>query len=493
MPTVITVGLTVIAVGLAAPASALAAGWTRPQLVEPGSHPILTFSPSGAAALGAQLTSHGRPSGADIDLAPSGTTFAASPYTLTAPSAGHGAEPLAGLALSSAGYLAASFAEPATPAPVLVRVAPPAPSNFTSLQPLIPIGAAASGQGAADTASLVATTAGELVGAGADDAGRLSTATLSPRATRMHTQAAPRGLAASDAYALATDAAGNAFLAGDGADGCTAVAFRAPRGRFRTTYRTRGCDSATPNVFDAIAATSRGYAGLLTEAISEAGVAPNRLYVQTGRDGHFGRAVRLGRFLGGPVGLAADADGELTAEWTDCQAGTLSNGQLSTTDCDIAATTGSVTRGFRARARSSAPVATGTTLARARSGTTLSALTADRGVAVSRCVAHRGCSFTATTARPGGGFRSAHRLGRGTTLISLSGDDHGDLLAVWTDGHDHLYAATASAATGRWSADHALSAGAVNPADVSAAYGPRGRAVVAWSVANRTYAASYGA
>ena len=481
----VAAALAVVTAALAAPAMALAAGWTPAQAVQSGIDPILTFSPSGAAAIGSRLASHGRPRGADIDIATDGASFAASPYTLSAPSAGHGAEPLAGLALSSAGYLAAGFTAPETASPVLARVAPPAPSNFAKVQQLIPLGHADSGQRSADTLAMVATTHGELVGAGTDDAGLLYTATLTLKRTSFTTARGPSGFSATDAYALSADGSGDAFLAGDGADGCTTVAYRAPRATFRRTYATGNCTSATPNIFDAISATSHGYAGLLSEDVSESGAEPDRLLVQVGHDGHFGTATELGSVLGpDPVGLASDADGELTAEWTDCRAGPVQDGQLTTTACAIDAATGSVTHGF------SPTAAAGTVLAPARTGTTLSALSADRGVAISRC-AGAGCTFSASTAESGGRFRAAHTLGRGRQLISLTGDGHGDLLAVWADAGDHLYAATASAATGRWSPAHRLSAAAVSPVTVTAAYGPRKRAIVAWSVGNRTYAAGF--
>jgi hypothetical protein len=469
---------------LATPASAVAAGWTHPQTVQSGTDPVLTFSPSGAAAVGSELTLRHQMVGVDIDLAPAGSAFATSPYTLTAPSAGHGPEPLAGLALSSTGYLAASFAAPGHPAPVLVRVAPPAPSNFATLQSLVPTGTAAAGQASADSLAMVATTRGELVGAGTDDAGGLHTATLGPGRTSFVTAPGLKRFSATDAYGLSADAAGNTFLAGDGPNGCTTVAFRPARASFQDTYATGNCATATPNIFDAITATSRGYAGLLTEDVSEAGLVPSRLLVQVGRDGHFGVATQLGTVLGGPVGLAADADGELTAEWTNCQAGPVSDGRLTTTDCAIDAATGSVVHGF------SHAAAVGTPLVSAEPGTTLKARVADRGVAVSDCRASR-CSLSAFTAEPGGGFRRGHRLATNGTLADFSGDLHGDLLAVWVDSHGRLFAATGSAASGDWSPAHLLSSRSVSSDAVTAAYGPHRRAIVAWSAGDRTYAASF--
>jgi hypothetical protein len=474
----------VTAAVLVSPAAAVAAGWTSPKAVQLGINPVLSFSPTGAAVLGSELTARGKLKGTDIDLAPNGSTFAASPWDLSAPSAGHGAEPLSALALNSDGYVAAGFDNPNTPTPVLARVAQPPPSNFAGVQQLVPLGAAASGQASADSLTLVATTDGELVGAGTDDAGDLYTATLAARKTTFAKAHGPKGFSATDAYALTTDQSGNTFLAGDGVDGCSTVAFRTAHGTFKTTYATGNCNSATPNIFDAITATSNGDAALLTEDVSESGTGVSRLLSQVGRDGHFGTPTPLGSVLGGPVGLASDADGEITAEWTGCEAGPIVNGQLTTTDCDIDAATGSITTGFRTSA------ATGTTLLGPEPGATLTAFTADRAVAVSRCRSGS-CGLYAFTAKPGGGFRPAHVLGNASKLITLKGDDHGDLIAVWADAHDHIYAATASAASGRWSTAHRLSSQPVSPSTVTVAYGPHGRAIVAWSTASRTYAAGY--
>ncbi len=478
-------GLVTAALAFAAPAAAAGAGWTSPQAVQPGVRPVLAFSPTGAAVLGSALTRHGRPSGAEIDRTDANASFAATPQRLAAPSAGHGPEPLAGLALSSHGELAASFADPTRPSPVLTRVGAPGATGFAPTQTLIHLGAGASGQATPDSLALLSTTAGEIVGAGSDDAGRLSTATLAGTPTRLRTRPGPTGLSASDDYALATDPAGGTYLAGDGADGCSTVAFRPAHGTFTTTYRTGNCSSDTPNVFDAIAATGSGRAGVLSEDVSEAGTQASRLFIQVGVHGHLGAARQLGGALGGPVGLAADADGELTAEWTGCLSGPLIHGRLSLEHCSIDAATGSAASGF------SAAAARGTTLMVATRGVTLSAATADRAVLVSRCTAPGRCGLDAFTARPGGGFRAAVSLARVGRLIALSGDAHGDLLAVWLDAQGRLFAATGTAASGRWSRDHRLSAEPVSAADVSAAYGPRGAAIVAWSRGAETYAASY--
>jgi hypothetical protein len=79
--------------------------------------------------------------------------------------------------------------------------------------------------------------------------------------------------------------------------------------------------------------------------------------------------------------------------------------------------------------------------------------------------------------------------GRG--LVTLQSDGRGDLLLVWSNYRGTLYAATKAASARRFSAPRRLSSAGVNPATATAAFGPEGEAIVAWSQSGRTSAAVY--
>ncbi len=79
----------------------------------------------------------------------------------------------------------------------------------------------------------------------------------------------------------------------------------------------------------------------------------------------------------------------------------------------------------------------------------------------------------------------------GHRLLELKSDDHGDLLLVWSNDRGVLYAATKASGARRLSIPHRLSGSGVNPGTVTAAFGPHGEAIVAWSRSGPTIASVY--
>jgi hypothetical protein len=122
----------------------------------------------------------------------------------------------------------------------------------------------------------------------------------------------------------------------------------------------------------------------------------------------------------------------------------------------------------------------------------LYAVVADGAIATQRCAAHQRCTIAVALARADHRFaRQQLVTAHGPHLLSLQSDDRGDLVLVWANDRNILYAATRAAGALRLSAPHRLSHQSVNPGTVIAAYGPRNEAIVAWSRHGRTLAAVY--
>ena len=463
------------------------ADWSPTRAIEPGVDPVLSFGPSGDAAIGSTVFSPCRDVvGTYLTSRPERGEF--SPAVSVAPRRGScGSFPtLLAIALPSDGATVTLFGPlGADEQPIDAFVRGRSSSGFGLGQQLVPLGNANGDDPLPNATAVVDTARGEVVEAGEDDATHVSTATLAPGSTRFTVSPrAPAGLTNSDFIELATDGAGGTFMAGDGNNGCTTAAYRPARGAFRTTYRSGVCGDRLRSVVQGIAATGAGYSALLSENTDETGIGTSSLLISVGRFGRFNAPVVLSDVLGKSFGVATGRHGAVTVAWTGCTPGPVVNDLLSLHSCNVYAQTGTVTGGFAGPPALIAPSAP---------GVRLDAVVADRAVAVWRCARHRRCTIGVALARArGGGFAPLQQVtARGRHLLKLQGDGRGDVLVVWSNYRGTVYAATKGASARRFSAPRRLSGPGVNPATATAAFGPHGEAIVAWSQSGRTSAAVY--
>ncbi|MDQ2760607.1 MAG: hypothetical protein M3Y17_09320 [Actinomycetota bacterium] len=474
------------------------AGWSAATPIEKGVDPILVFGPSGDAAIGSSVMHDG------------GSTIGATFLARRAPHrkfgrpqrfgpvqdlSDAGSVALKAIALPSDGAAAALFGSYSL-GPIKAFVQPRGARRFGAAQQIVKLGDVNGDTYQADTTTVVDTTRGEVVEAGQDSNSNLSTATLARGSTRfVVARSTPAGLTGTDIAMLATDAAGGTFLTGDGTRGCTTVAYRPPQGRFRTTYQTSDCTGNIPtnNYVQGIVATGDGYAALLTvETANESSRTggPLKLFVQVGRFGRFSAPTLLSSDVPLQTGpnatgfiIATDRDGSVTVGWFGCSAGNR--------DCGVYGEQGSVYGGF---AGQPALLAADTPHVR------LTGLGTASAVAVQRCAAHRRCTIGVALADRSRRFGQLQPItadgrlpftavGRGADLQSDSRDD---LLLIWTNHRGIVYAATRSTRAHRFGPPHRLSGPGVNANTVTSAYGPRGEAIVAWSLhSGKTMAAVY--
>jgi hypothetical protein len=469
---------------VAAPAAM--AGWTRTQAIEPGVNPVLSFGPAGDAAIGSTVFSPcGDAVGTYIAVRPARGEFGP-PASLGRRQGNCGDWPgLLAIALPADGATAALFGPlGADEQPIDAFVRARGAGGFGAAQQLVPLGNAGGDAGLPNATAVVDTASGEVVEVGEDDDGNVSTATLAPGSNRFTISGrAPAGLTDSDIVELATDGAGGTFMAGDGNNGCTVAAYRPAHGAFATRYRSTVCGDRLRSVVQGIAAAGNGYAALLSENTDETGTGTSSLLIQVGRFGRFRAPVVLSSVLGTPFGVAAGRNGAATVAWTGCTPGAVVNDLLTLHSCNVYAETGTVTGGFTGQPAVIAPSAP---------GVGLDAIVADRAVAVQRCARHRRCTIAVAVARRGGGFGPLQRLTtNGRRLVALQADGRGDLLVAWSNYRGVLYAAIKAVSARRLGPPHRLSGMGVNPATATAAFGPDGEAVVAWSQSGETSAAVY--
>lgn len=461
------------------------AGWSAATPVEKGVDPILVFGPSGDAAIGSSVMHDG-----DI-----GATFLArrAPHRRfgrpqrfgpVQDLGAAGTVALQAIALPSDGAAAALFGSYSI-GPIKAFVQPRGARRFGAAQQIVKLGDANGDSYQADSTTVVDTTRGEVVEAGQDDSGNASTATLAKGSTRfVVTPTAPGQANVGQQLTLATDDAGGTFLTGEYA-GCPTVAYRPARGGFRIGYQ-----ASCATIFDAatgIAATGDGYAALLTKAPTtvgpfgpnEPGSGPNTLSVQVGRFGQFGAPTLVSSDFPDPpgfppnVGIAIDRDGSVTVAWNGCATGNQA--------CGVYGKQGSVYTGFAGQ-----PTLIAASAPHAR------LLVADGAVGVQQCAAHRRCTIAVALARADRQFTRPQQIpANGGRLLALQSDDRGDLLVVWSTNRNVLYAATRASGGRRLSAPHRLSKPGAHPGAVTAAFGPRGEAIVAWSQSGRTIASVY--
>jgi hypothetical protein len=468
-------GASLVALVLSAVVAAPAlAGWAPSGRVESGVDPILTFGPSGVAAIG---SSHFDPSEnmggvTYVAVRPERGSFEA-PQTVAAMT--YGFDPgeqseLQSIALPRTGATVLLFASNQSVLPVSALVEPALTSGFAPPQQLVGPGGPES-----DTPEgvIAATARGEVLAVGSDDAGDVSTDSLAAGATGFTPGAALPALSGSGVgpQLLAVDDAGGGFLTEIG--GCSAVPYRPPEGRFAVRYR----DCHQPdNSVDGITAVGDGYAALLTVTNRRD---DNAFSVQAGRFGRFGSPHLLdtmpttgsSRFLG----VAAGTGGDVTVGWRHCN--------VFGWGCAIYAADGSVRGRFGARQL----IAAGTPSPKVD----LTGLMAYDAIAAQRCVRHHPCAIEAALARRGGRFAPLRPISIDGRLLTLQGDRRGDELLVFAGPHGVLYAATRPQHARGFSGPRRLSPPGVNPSTVTAAFGARGEAIVAWSQNGQTMAAVY--
>jgi hypothetical protein len=466
---------------LAGPASA---AWSAPRSVEPGVSPVVAFGPSGDAAIGTSVNSScGDVIATHIAVRPAHGAFAA-PVTVGPRRRGCGDWPgLLAFGLPRDGATVAVFGPLGSDEqPIDAFVRAPHAGRFAAVQQLAPLGNSSADAVLPNTTAVVDTARGEVVEVGQDDAEHLSTATLSPGRTRFVISRPPAGLEQSSDVELATDGAGGTFLAGDGDPvGCTTVAYRPAEGVFTTRYQTSDCNKHTANNTLGIAAAGHGYAALLSQNTDFSSTTPLHLLIQVGRYGSFGTPTPLTAALayqGSPLGVASDRDGAVTVAWRGCTPGPIRDGIVTLHTCRIYGETGSVFSGFGGQPTLIAPNSP---------HTRLSGLVADGAVVVQSCRQQERCTIAATLAQRDGGFAPPELVtASGRHLLALESDGCGDLVLVWSDDRGVLRAATRAASARRFSAPHDLSGPGAG--GVTAAYGPLGEAIIAWSHAGHTIA-----
>ncbi len=313
-------------------ASPAMAGWTASRAVAPGVDPVLAFGPSGDAAIGSTVFSSCHDVvGTYLTLRPVRGAFG--PAVSLAPRHGNcGDWPgLLAIALPSDGATVALLGPlGADEQPIDAFARARGAGGFGAPQQLVPLGNANGDDPLPNATAVLDTARGEVVEVGEDDATHLSTATLEPGSTHFTVSPhAPAGLTNSDFIELATDGAGGAFMAGDGSNGCTTVAYRPAYGAFSTTYRSAVCGDKLRNVVQGIAATGDGYAALLSESLDETGTGTSSLWIQVGRFGRFRAPVLLSSVVGRPFGVATARDGAATVAWTGCTPGPVLNDLLT--------------------------------------------------------------------------------------------------------------------------------------------------------------------
>jgi hypothetical protein len=286
---------------------------------------------------------------------------------------------------------------------------------------------------------------------------------------------------------IVTDPRGDAWIASAGMPGsidCTAVAFRPAGGAlFRTTYHPPCPNTGTGLEVQGLAASGHAYAAMVTQQPT-----PNekqaRFAIQVGRYGHFGTPHELdtvpstnaSAFLD-PTGVVADRHGRITVAWRHCN--------VYGWDCAIEA----VTAAHAGRFGKPQSVVLPSPTPRVKVTATL----ADGAIAVERCVKRRPCILSASTASNRGRFSKPRAIATGVQEQDFIGDDHGDVLLLYSRG-TALYAAVRKAGATSFDPAVRLSTSAENPnviSTVTAAYGPDNEAIVTWSGQGTTSAAVY--
>jgi hypothetical protein len=311
-------------------------------------------------------------------------------------------------------------------------------------------------------------------------------ATLAPGATAF-TQGNPLFTmgAGAGTETLTVDPHGDAWIASGGAPestNCTAVAFRPAGGAgFTTTYEPPCPDNNTGLEVQGLAAGADATAAMVSQQPTANG-RQERLAVQVGRDGHFGRPIELdvvpmsssSPFLD-PRGVVADRTGRFTVAWRHCSG--------AGSHCAIEAVTGTRTGRF------GKPQTVVPPTPRAA----ITAAVADGSIAVERCVKHRRCTLSISTIGGRGRSGRPRVVATGVQLQDFIGDDHGDLLLLYRRG-GALWATPVHAGARRFGPSVRLSATVFEPnivSTVTAVYGPDNEAMVAWSGQGHTFAAVY--
>lgn len=477
---------------LAAPA---VADWTPAVRLGEGFGAVVGFGPAGNAAVGFQA---GHVAGDDVGGA--STYLARRPavgdFSTAVPVRQPGSiAALQSVLLPAGGGTVLLFTplESDQTVPLSAVVEPAGASGFGVPQRLVP--PRDNGAAGDPSVTLVGTARGDVVGATADEFGDVFTAVLARGASRFHgdglsytsaddANGSGLPLDGNGGLSLATDDVGGAFLAGNSADlSCAAVAYRPAGGHFGFVHEPPHCPRNSFCTGTRIAAGGDGYAALAT-VCGGGGYGPVRLTTWVGRAGRFGRAHVLATtpsvgFLGLDLGPPAVGErGNLTVAWDECQ-------DQSTSRCSIAAARGNLHGGFgRSQTLDRGPQSTG--------------LVGDGTVAVERCGRGGRCSISVALANRHGGFGRLQRITAHGQLQLLDGDARGDQIIVWTARNRSLYAATRRANAAHFGQPHRLSGSGVRlsivtgAAEVSAAFGPRGKAIVAWSLrTGATFAAVY--
>jgi hypothetical protein len=99
--------------------------------------------------------------------------------------------------------------------------------------------------------------------------------------------------------------------------------------------------------------------------------------------------------------------------------------------------------------------------------------------AISFCL-HARCSISVALANKHNGFSRPQQITANGQLDQLATDRSGDQLLVWTASDGSIWAATRAPTSGRFSPPHELAPPGNQGENITAAFGSRGEAIVAW-------------
>jgi hypothetical protein len=485
------------AVAIPAPAGAAASGW-QPLVTLPGVDPLLGFGPTGTAAIvTTQFDVYQADTGGEVYLSVRRAHASFQP-AIDVPPVSFGengqSEP-AGVAPATNGATAILFdgsvQQSDMPLDVDVVTAAGTVEKPQQLQT-----ASFSSEVGGPAGQITATADGDVVLTDSDEGpDSIYGATLAPGATAFEQGRVLSnwGAMAGD-ETLVADPRGDAWIASAGTPtsiDCTAVAFRPAGGAgFKITYEppcpenTALHPARTPGLeVQGLAASGHAYAAMVTQQPTASGK-QERFAVQVGRYGHFGRPIELdtvpitnaSAFLD-PTGVVADRHGRITVAWRRCN--------VYGWDCAIKAVTGTRAGRFGKPQTVVAPAPT--------PGVKVTATLADGTIAIQRCVKKRPCTLSESTVGNRGRFSKPRAIATGVQEQDFIGDDHGDLLLLYSRG-SALYATVRNARATSFGPAIRLSTTAENPnviSTVTAAYGPDNDAIVTWSGQGATSAAVY--
>ena len=479
-------GLVVVAVGLAGglassgDAWAAPVRWLAPVTLGSGASPVLTFSPSGAAAV---AFSSGVGGLIELVRRPSGGQFSP-PVSLAQSGVAQQ------VVLTAAGDIALTYSDGpgSIGSGVSSVVTRPGASGFSAPQMLAPAG------NNPPSVALAATTVGAAIASINDSSGEFGVASLAAGGATFSPERVFANSVSNVEFVaplVATDGGGGAFLAypavsrarcansGLGFRGVTSavgVAYRSASGRLSLATPIDCYDWPSSEIGNVqLAATGRGRVMVAdVYAAGPSGVPATRkqVVVHFGVGGRFGKPVTIASYRRGILLLSGppvfDSTGAPTLAWYTCR-------NTETGPCTVAGIVGTP----RGRLPAAQTLRT--------RGHFAYAVTGVRSIALEDCPGPLfptpSCPIEVSSADKSGRFQKPVPLAADGSIEAFVHDARGDQLLVWgVLGRTaaRIYASAQVAGSVRFSAPRIVSSGPVDPSSVTAQLGPRGEGIIAW-------------